>query len=813
MNVWFHPPAIFNRRVVLRIVGLAASFVALITMLIFASSSYAAPGINQTINFQGRLLTASGAVVPDGNYNIQFKIYKGGSGSSAGNPDGTLAWTESYINDGGDDGIEVRNGFLSVNLGSLNPFGSSVDWNDNTLWLSMNVAGSASACTTFGTSPCEDDGEMLPMKQLASTPYSFNSGMLGGKTASNFVQLAQGVQTDASTNTSSIHINKTGSGSLIQLQNTGTDIFTVTNTGNLTLGNNADKTISVATAGAGVAGRDISVVAGAGGSGAGSSGGDLVLQGGAAGGTDGSGGDVQINAGSKTGSGVDGTISIGTTSTSSVTIGSLSGALDQTITIGANNTNGSNTDVTVGSGGSATGGTTIVQAKNAVTIATNGTTRATFSDSANTVYFGNGVTASAPNDFTIQGTNSSATAVAGGSLAIQGGSATTGDADGGDITISGGSGSGTGSSGLVVLSTPTFSTVTSDANCYTSGATVATSCTIASTSVNTAAAITVGFNATDQTATLPDPTKLTAGRILYVMASGDSEEFSLAINGGGNDNEITMRADTAASLMWNGSDWIVTGTTGTSSLQDVYNVASDSVNVQIGSGSDDDNLTLLTVDRAANAPAAGDDKLLGSMYYDTTVGKLQCYEADGWGACSSSPDSFVTLSPEYSNAVTNGSGIGTMTSDICSDTLNINDGSSAQPTVCGTDETYNFYNWTSAELSSQTKSIYVTYKLPDTFDEFVSGSTSLKGRTDSSDANVSYQIYLNDGSGLTACGSAVAVSTGAQTTWQTGTATSTSDPAECAFEAGDSIVFKIDLSSSNDANAYASDLRFAFSNQ
>src|SRR5690606_18880083 len=114
----------------------------LITMLIFANSSYAARGINQTINFQGRLLTASGAVVPDGNYNIQFKIYKGGSGSSAGNPDGTLAWTESYINDGGNDGVEVRNGFLSVNLGSLNPFGSSVDWNDDTLWLSMNVAGS-----------------------------------------------------------------------------------------------------------------------------------------------------------------------------------------------------------------------------------------------------------------------------------------------------------------------------------------------------------------------------------------------------------------------------------------------------------------------------------------------------------------------------------------------------------------------------------------------------------------------------------------------------------------------------------------------
>src|SRR5688572_30745808 len=37
-------------------------------------------GVNETINYQARLLNLSGAVVPDGAYNVQFKIYCGGDG-------------------------------------------------------------------------------------------------------------------------------------------------------------------------------------------------------------------------------------------------------------------------------------------------------------------------------------------------------------------------------------------------------------------------------------------------------------------------------------------------------------------------------------------------------------------------------------------------------------------------------------------------------------------------------------------------------------------------------------------------------------
>ena len=172
MTVWCHLPTIFKRRLALRTAGLLTLCVALITTLVFANVSHASTGVNQTLSFQGRLLSSSGAVVPDGHYNIQFKIYQDGDGTTAGDTGGTLKWTESYVNDGGTSGVEVKDGFFSVNLGSLNAFGTQVDWNQDTLWLSMNIAGSSTSCTTFGGSGCTADGEMLPMKRITSTPYA-----------------------------------------------------------------------------------------------------------------------------------------------------------------------------------------------------------------------------------------------------------------------------------------------------------------------------------------------------------------------------------------------------------------------------------------------------------------------------------------------------------------------------------------------------------------------------------------------------------------------------------------------------------------
>lgn len=235
-------------------------------------------------------------------------------------------------------------------------------------------------------------------------------------------------------------------------------------------------------------------------------------------------------------------------------------------------------------------------------------------------------------------------------------------------------------------------------------------------------------------------------------------------------------------------------------------------------GATSQGLTLLTLDTYAATPFTGTNaSLAGSMYFDTTQGKIQCYDGSAWGACGAAPNNIITLAPEYAGAVLHSSGsssIGTMTSDFCSGTsgININDGTSSQPSICSSTQTFNFYRWTSPQGTAQQYSIWVTYQLPSTFKNFVNGTTTLTGRTDSTNSTVQYTIYKNvSGNALTTCSASVTVSTGVQSNWQV--VAPTTDPSTCTFAAGNSIIFKIDVISSSNANAYVSNLNFAFSNQ
>ncbi|MGB3023221.1 MAG: hypothetical protein WBB39_00235 [Candidatus Saccharimonadales bacterium] len=1281
----------------------------LIANVLFSHDTvHAATGINQQLNFQGRLYNAAGATVPDGYYNIQFKIYQDGTGTASGNPGGTLKWTESWLNSGS-NGVIVRNGFISVQLGSITPFASNVDWNQDTLWLSMNI-GDTSSCTITTTfdANCGGDGEMVPMKRLSSTPYALNAGMLGGLTASGFIQNTTTPQTaniavqsaaagnvgaviqgassqtanllelrdngglvNASFNASGNQLTLgriAGSGTVTQgklvladgtTDNFGLTLESATLTANRTIvlpdSTAASDTVCLqtlqncGTAGANTALSNLvstsinqSLVPG-------SSYGNLLDLGSssytwhsgyfgsvvytpairpltdsatalkiqnAAGTTDlitfdttgaGSttiGGTTKVTPQSSTSTtllcsntgiistcdasvlaptatnfiqnstSLQGSSNFWISGTGKADTGLQSPSLDATsgnaLTIGVTNA----TSITIGK---STGATSLVLSSSTIGLGI-ATAPTTLQATSQTTAATQGAT------LTIQGATSGTTGT-GGTLAIQGGNSASGTT-GGNVTISGGTGSV--SNGLVLITTPTFSTTANDANCYTGGALVAIDCTIAQTSVNNSSAIIVGLSVIGKTVTLPDPSVTTAGRIVYVTAANSSVDFTLSVNGGGQGNLIAMRQNTTATMIWNGSDWTAAGASSSTTLQSAYdntlqsaggaelvvsktsatngltirdssvnsvngsllsvqtssasglfqvnsnvteyvsnagaetagassttfpastwaavgtstvtrnvtttnssiatgqasvsivttasanagvkntlvaalgtlqnynvsftarlssgtftdmnvyysvdgtaasvpcttsqaiatsvwtkvncaftapasgitssnailirqtgatartfyvdnlsvtiaadynyatdgvvtdsgnfatnwsavsgstvtrsttvgNDASDSAqavtaatagqgvrnklsisplastlyrvtvyaassnsfsdftvrysrdggtsfatcadyntqsvstsltsftkitcyittdasaatnpyvyftqntgtartfyvdtfsmtlasnttpNVQIGGGVNGGPTTLFTLDRGASAPiASNNDALLGSMYYDTTLGKLQCYEADGWGACGSSPDNIVTISPEYTNAVLHGTGIGTMTSDLCSDYLNINDGSGspAQPTICGTNETYNFYKWTSPQATAQTYAIYVTYQLPSTFKEFNSGQTSLMGRTDNGSnggsATVQYQIYRNSGTGLSACGSTISVSTGTQTSWQIGNATGAADPSTCGFTPGNSIVFKIDMTTSKNANAYVGNLNFAFSNK
>ena len=145
------------------LLGLAVLVASSFTGILFNTSTTTA-ATNSTINFQARLLTSSGALVPDGNYNVEFKLYNAltSSGSSQGSCSGDshCLWVETRTTT---NQVRVANGYLTVNLGDVQAFSTSLNWSQN-LYLTMNIGG------TSGTPSW--DGEMSPRIQLTATPYA-----------------------------------------------------------------------------------------------------------------------------------------------------------------------------------------------------------------------------------------------------------------------------------------------------------------------------------------------------------------------------------------------------------------------------------------------------------------------------------------------------------------------------------------------------------------------------------------------------------------------------------------------------------------
>ena len=144
---------------------------------LLVSSPKAEAATSSYLNFQGRLLTSAGAVVADGNYHIEFKIYdtigSGGSAQGVCSLDSTTDdcwWLETRSTG---NLVRVVNGYFSVNLGSVTAFGASIPW-DQQLYLTMRVGGSSG-------SPSWESAEMLSSGNrmvVTGVPYAFTAGKL-----------------------------------------------------------------------------------------------------------------------------------------------------------------------------------------------------------------------------------------------------------------------------------------------------------------------------------------------------------------------------------------------------------------------------------------------------------------------------------------------------------------------------------------------------------------------------------------------------------------------------------------------------------
>ncbi len=185
------------------------------TLLSVAPLAHATTGINTQINYQARLLNTAGATVPDGTYNIEFKIYSGGTGCVGGGTSpcgGTAQWTEDWLNNN-TQGVTVTNGYFSVLLGagSDSVALSTLNFNQTPLWLSINIGNTNGTCASF--SLCSGDGEMLPFTQFAAAPYALNAGQLGGLASSSFAQLTAANIFQPTTNITPVTIMQTSGAS------------------------------------------------------------------------------------------------------------------------------------------------------------------------------------------------------------------------------------------------------------------------------------------------------------------------------------------------------------------------------------------------------------------------------------------------------------------------------------------------------------------------------------------------------------------------------------------------------------------------
>ncbi len=116
-----------------------------LTVAIVALATYAMAEVPQLINYQGRLTDVDGAVVPDGNYSVTFRIY--------GNPTATPElWSEGRL-------VTVKDGLFAVILGSVQPFPPDL-FSAPDRWLGLQV----------GLDP-----EIAPRALLTSAPFSIHA--------------------------------------------------------------------------------------------------------------------------------------------------------------------------------------------------------------------------------------------------------------------------------------------------------------------------------------------------------------------------------------------------------------------------------------------------------------------------------------------------------------------------------------------------------------------------------------------------------------------------------------------------------------
>lgn len=149
----------------------------LATVVFFTTPASALQTVPYKMNFQGRLTDATGNAMPNGTYNMKFRIYDALTA-------GTQQWTEQRANSA-TTGVTVTNGLFSVQLGDVTGLPVSIFTNQN-LYFEIELPTPATA--TCSTASCESytEGPMGPRNKLGTSAYAFNSDTLDGLDSTAF---------------------------------------------------------------------------------------------------------------------------------------------------------------------------------------------------------------------------------------------------------------------------------------------------------------------------------------------------------------------------------------------------------------------------------------------------------------------------------------------------------------------------------------------------------------------------------------------------------------------------------------------------
>ncbi|MGB2787596.1 MAG: right-handed parallel beta-helix repeat-containing protein, partial [Candidatus Saccharimonadaceae bacterium] len=129
------------------------------------------------MNFQGRLTDSSGTTMPDGLYNMKFRLFTVASG-------GSDVWNETRETT---NRVQVTNGLFSVQLGAVTPISASL-FASGSLYFEVELPTPATA--TCGTGSCQTwtEGPMTTRSILSTSAYAFNSETLDGLDSTGFIQ-------------------------------------------------------------------------------------------------------------------------------------------------------------------------------------------------------------------------------------------------------------------------------------------------------------------------------------------------------------------------------------------------------------------------------------------------------------------------------------------------------------------------------------------------------------------------------------------------------------------------------------------------